>query len=128
MSLLFSIIQLLKKGKNAFPLEIPFTTNEIRIGTWIDGKPLYRKVIQISALLNNNNKNIPIDNSYVIKDFTVIISNGTYKMKLPIPGNNPVSAFLDCGHNQQYLVIQSTSDRTSFNDNYAILEYTKTTD
>lgn len=30
-----------------------FDANERRIGTWIDGKPLYRKVVYVSALPNN---------------------------------------------------------------------------
>lgn len=33
-------------GNKYYNTEIPYSTEEIRIGTWINGKPLYRKVYQ----------------------------------------------------------------------------------
>lgn len=33
-----------------------YSTTEQVIGTWIDGKPLYRKVIQLTTLPNNTTK------------------------------------------------------------------------
>ena len=34
-----------KEGNLYYNTEIPYSTEEVRIGTWIDGKPLYRRTI-----------------------------------------------------------------------------------
>lgn len=41
-----------------------YSTNEIIVGQWINGKPIYRKVIQGNASFNNNNwTSITVDNT-----------------------------------------------------------------
>ena len=36
-----------------------YSTSEQRIGTWIDGKPIYRKVLDCGLLLNSGVKEVP---------------------------------------------------------------------
>lgn len=106
-----------------------YSLEEQAIGTWIDGKPLYRKVVGIESLPNNEaliqNHNISgIDNIININGFA---TNGTEFR--PIPFNSATANRID---------IQITADRTSiyFRTNidvsafhaYIILEYTRTTD
>lgn len=108
-----------------------YSTNEINTGKkWIDGKPIYRKVISCgtlpnatSKLVNHNISNI--DNSRVY-GFAVRTSD---KREFPLPfssadGNGNIQ--LDLTSTQ--IQIASNIDRSSFNTSYVILEYTKTTD
>lgn len=39
------MLEVVRKGNKEYATEIPYSTTERRIGTWIDGKPLYEKVI-----------------------------------------------------------------------------------
>lgn len=43
-------LQVSKIMGKLFSQEIPYSTKEIRIGTWINGKPIYRKTIEINAI------------------------------------------------------------------------------
>ena len=44
-----------------------YTTTETRIGTWIDGKPLYRKTINFGNLPNNDTKYVAHNVSNISK-------------------------------------------------------------
>ena len=108
-----------------------YSTNEIKIGTWIDGKPLYRKVIQPVIIIGANaTVSVPhgISNlSQVLKvDATLFWSNKTY----PFP-----AIYEDLSKQVAINYIDSTNVYIkSFGDNWStqittiILEYTKTTD
>ncbi len=108
-----------------------YSTNEIKIGNWIDGKPLYRKVIQpVIEIGANATVSVPhgISNlSQVLKvDATLFWSNKTY----PFP-----AIYEDLSKQVVINYIDSTNVYIkSFGDNWAsqittiILEYTKTTD
>lgn len=39
-------------GSSSAPNDV-YSTEEVRIGTWVDGKPLYRKVLEFSNALNS---------------------------------------------------------------------------
>lgn len=103
------------------------TTEEVRVGTWIDGKPLYRKVYIFPTLANTGNVSVNIDNTFKVQKYDIYVENpNNFKFKLPVMGTNYISSFMDYTSNK--LTIQTTSDRTAFTNNYAIIEYTKTTD
>ena len=97
------------------------------IGMWYN-KPLYAKILTIPTLANNGEVYASYDSTYIIKSYDVYIENTTShaKIKLPIPGTNYVSTYLST--NNYRLNVQTSSDRTGFTNNYAIIEYTKTTD
>ena len=106
-----------------------YSTNEIKTGeNWIDGKPLYRKVINIGNLPNTGTKNVALNitnlsqiiNMYgyaIANDFTLplpyISTSAEYQVGIQVAGNN--------------LQIVTGFDRSAF-AGYVVVEYTKTTD
>ena len=105
-----------------------YSTSEQVIGKWIDGKPLYRKVITFGALANNGNKTIPYGSSNNLIKFDIYAKNptGNYLFKVPLGGTNYINSYVEMNSHQ--IVVQTNSDRTNVTDNYVIIEYTKTTD
>lgn len=111
---------------------VNYSTNEARVGTWIDGKPIYRKVFNIGTLPNATEKIYTTDLNWathtVVKiDGFAISSSGAI---LPINFSNPISAaqMIGCrttGTNT--ITVYTGLDRTNLTG-YVILEYTKTTD
>lgn len=103
-----------------------FTTETNTGMKWIDGKPLYRKVLTLGALKNNGDTSVNFDSSFVIKKYDIYCANPTnnIKFKLPVVGANYIAQYI----NGNTIIVQTTSDRTAFTDNYVIIEYTKTTD
>lgn len=108
-----------------------YSTEEVKTGeTWIDGKPIYRKVISCGALPNSTSKFVnhnisDIDNSRIY-GFAVRTSD---KREFPLPFSSADSngnVQLDLTSTQ--IQITTNVDRSSFNTSYVILEYTKTTD
>ena len=106
-----------------------YSTTEQVIGTWIDGKPIYRKVIQCGALPNSANKDV----AHNIQNFGETIScrgmavRTSDERALTIPDSTP-SAEIVCGATNENVYITTHNDRSSFDDSFLILEYTKTTD
>jgi len=111
-----------------------YSTTEHRIGTWINGKPLYRKVIDIGNLPNTNDKKIDTglifnSNNCILRNFYGVASysNG---ISFPLPYINPIdityTVSLNLNSNNQ-VVVTTGSDR-SLMTGYVVLEYTKTTD
>jgi hypothetical protein len=121
-------LQVIKKSEKLYSQEIPYSTTETKIGTWTDGKPLYRKVYPVGALKNNGSTVLNLSSEIRVKAFDVYCSNGQYNFKLPVVGTNYVAMFYRVGTNINLIEIQTTSDRTAYTDNYAIVYYTKTTD
>lgn len=109
--------------------QISYSTSEVKTGaTWIDGKPIYRKVVNCGALPNNIRKSIAhnITNlSKVIHTYGIAVGTDF----LPMPYVNVTGASYD----MQYwvetvnIVIATGNDRSSYTG-YITLEYTKTTD
>ena len=110
-----------------------YYTAEKRVGTWIDNKPIYRKVIDLGIIGNTNPKEINVEGSYD----TLISFNGymydSNGNKTPLRMN-----YLD-GHwiNAEYEVNSSNLKIRIYRDNNSswsnwylkiIIEYTKTTD
>ena len=106
-----------------------YSTTEKRIGTWIDGKPLYRKVVNLGALPNATTKAIAhgISNIGFIKLYGDAYSSTGNFFSLPfIPiteFNQAVNFYVSTGE----VVITSYLDRSNYTG-IAVLEYTKTTD
>lgn len=108
-----------------------YSTNEQKIGKWVDGSDLYRKTIYVSSLPNSSYTNIAhnISNLNVITDIQGIMRT---------PGNKTTVAFNFIGVDALYgtnarllvradatnVVIGTTSDWRN-NEAYITLEYTK---
>ena len=108
-----------------------YSTAEIRIGTWIDSKPLYRKVYNFGALPNNTSKSVAlnISNLNEITSIRGICKNPNADFVTPIPivfadGTNQLQVYVQSGQ----LSVYTSADRSSYTQSYIILEYTKTTD
>ena len=103
------------------------TTEQPTGAKWIDGKPIYRKVIDFGALPNNDTKYVAhnIANIDNITDISIIAKN-TSEFLILATGKNSVTDF-NTWITTTNINIHTDSNRTSFSA-YVTLEYTKTTD
>ena len=109
-----------------------YSTTETIVGTWIDGKPIYRKCFKKTGTLSNITTDIAnIDD--VIK-MQVLIKDNTNNYWRNIPwcynSNSYDNAFFGGAYlsNTGTLGFQVGSGLTGTSKYIAILEYTKTTD
>lgn len=124
---------LIKSGGNGDIDE--YSTTETKTNkVWIDGKPIYRKVINFGALPNNTTKSVAHNISNME---TVVSANLIGYYNLSQGGNCVVMPYIgsDFAHsvgfylNGTYVYCKSgTSLSASYPNSYATIEYTKTTD
>lgn len=105
-----------------------YSTNETKIGTWIDGKPIYRKTFNVTSVTNTNSDLVDISGLNVdnmVKLYGII--NGTY-LSMPMP-------LTDSSQNYNVILKSGTKIRGrvswgsgTFVSCYITIEYTKTTD
>lgn len=112
-----------------------YSTEETFTGKyWIDGKPIYRKVINVDSLPNAVRMDVPLNTNYD-KIITVrgmaYANNTTFGtdtfLPIPIPNETDISSSMKCFVQDGNLRIDVGSDRSAYSG-YFILEYTKTTD
>lgn len=112
-----------------------YSTTETRIGTWIDGSPLYRKVVNFGALPNAAQKKVVhgISNlKYVVFAYACSgrTNSGTPVTHTWFPINHarPDSAANSIGLwiEDTDITIQTGIDRTTSTETYVIIIYTKT--
>jgi len=111
-----------------------YSTSETKIGTWIDGKPLYRKVYT-GTKVSGSNKTISLSNLNIdyVNFYGFIYGNqGTTEGAYQFPINyyeNP-NSFIRANIHRKYMNLTIVSAAsTYFNGDYKIVvEYTKTTD
>lgn len=109
-----------------------YSTTERVIGTWINGKPLYRKVVSFGTLPNNNTKTVAhnISNIGIVTSIKGIGINTISHLYYVIPATsvdalgNQIQIYCD----NTDIYIKTGIDRSSITESYIILEYTKTTD
>lgn len=99
-----------------------YSTDEQRIGTWVDGKPIYRKVVDFGALPNNTGKYVAHNISNIENVIKLYGFGTTGQTFYPIP-NETFRAYT----NLQYIFLYTQDDRSNMNGIF-IMEYTKTTD
>lgn len=112
-----------------------FSTSEVRIGTWINGKPLYRRVFNFGVLPNNTSKNLTtnLSNTCVIHQLYGCTTSSSGYTTFPLP--YPAKASTDIIELTSYISgtshiisIITARDRSGFTNTYIVVEYTKTTD
>jgi hypothetical protein len=115
---------------------LTYSMEEKQVGYWIDGKPLYRKVINFGNLPNRDVKRVNHNISNIgrvikLTGMTQVDLGGTYGFSwspLPLVYSGSEYIFnttLSC--NKTEIVCKTTEDRSGFSA-YIIIEYTKTTD
>ena len=112
---------------NTLNEERSYSTSEVNTGKkWIDGKPIYRKVVDCGNLPNATSKTVNHNISNfgeLVTMFARAYSNNTY---LPIPygsTGDPAIIFIT----KTGVILSTTSNLSSWTDIKVILEYTKTT-
>ena len=117
-----------------------YSTDEIKVGTWIDGKPLYRRVIKVTDIdRDKNNIDIPISinnlNEIVNIGGTIKLSGmNTYKPITVIytDSSNTIDSHYNFGvyaiTNSYISLSYGNWWKEIFDKAYISLEYTKTTD
>ncbi len=112
-----------------------YTTGEQKIGTWIDGKPLYRKVVNyaptsvIGVAGQLTDINIPHGISNFRRAIKCIGTKGYTNYILPvIGGSNATSATLVKQVDATNIIFRIINDTWSPDTWSFIIEYTKTTD
>lgn len=109
--------------------EIEYSTAEQYANKkWIDGKKIYRKVVDCGTLLNNDSKVIPhnISNFGFLVSATGVWYKSNSWNPLPFPSTILENSIV-LGVNATNITITTGTDRTMWSA-YVILEYTKTTD
>lgn len=107
-----------------------YSTTEQIIGTWINGKPLYRKTIYVETLPNNTTLNIQhnvANVGQVVQVYGVGIyktSGGSNGQTIPYVSSG---GYLSVWFDETYLHIVTTADRSN-QYGYLSYEYTKSTD
>lgn len=110
-----------------------YSTEETRIGTWIDGKPIYRRVWSIN-LAESVNTNFEVADTSAFNLDTVVTVRGVIQNYTTGPAYSPIPDHVASGviriwvsiHNK--LIITNPDSRMINQPCIIILEYTKTTD
>jgi hypothetical protein len=112
-----------------------YSTTERRVGTWIDGKPIYQKTIDCGALPNATIKTIPhnisnIKEIYKIEGIAMIHTDSQHTVRsLPmVLRNADAVSNVALGVTNSNIEIDTTGNRTVYTLSYVTLQYTKTTD
>lgn len=103
-----------------------YSTTEKKIGTWIDGKPLYRKVIDFGALPNASEKSVAHNISNIDKFVKIegVCRGPSFSFTLP---HITDTYFISINVTKTEITIITDVDRSAWNG-IVFLEYTKTTD
>lgn len=110
-------------------VEFPnYSTEEQQVGTWIDGKPIYRKVIPTSLTAGINSITAPsnIDTFVTLRGMEK--ESGGAQAPIPKAHNSTFAYQIGMYYSGGYIYIEVGSNLTNITSAYIICEYTKTTD
>ena len=105
------------------------TTNEVPIGTWIDGKTIYRKAMYWGAMPNNTTvlKNHNIANiDYIVRVGGMAKNSATTPTYQNIPTANPTLEYNCALWANKNQIGMKTGDDRSYQTAYVWIEYIKT--
>lgn len=108
-----------------------YSKNEIEIGKWIDGKPLYRRVFDIPNTSINSSSTTVISfniSNHKIVNFGGYLHVGTSNYDYPINGFRALDYGVRSLSNGLQLLIGTSLSAESTASGKLIVEYTKTTD
>lgn len=116
---------------NPSPAASYSTDEQLTGGTWIDGKPIYRKTVDCGQLPNTTTKSVAhgITNIGVIINSYGVAFNPSTNTSQRLPFVSPSSTnCITFYYDTTKIYIETGMDRSSFKKSYITLEYTKTTD
>ena len=109
-----------------------YFTTEIDTGAkWIDGKPIYRKVIDFGALPNNTSKAVAHNISnlgWVLKLEGISKTDAGTRVSLPFVAISDVTSQISTKITDTEITCTTGTNRSGYTQTYFIVEYTKTTD
>lgn len=98
----------------------------IQIGTWVNGKPLYRKVIDVAPLPNASSKNVAtgVSASHIVNlsGFAYQPSNNRTFM-LPFLSDSPTTFITLLAQNTSVTINSYSADRSGFTTAYVYVDY-----
>lgn len=105
------------------------TTEALTGGTWIDGKVIYRKVINYGAMPNNSSKTVAhgISNLQRMIDISAIMGTSSAWRLLPYSPPDSLANSVQISSDGGNVWTQTGSSAWTTYSAYIILEYTKTT-
>lgn len=103
-----------------------YSTEETRIGTWIDGKPIYRRVFVFNSLLGSGGEIATIPNVETVVSIKGTANIAGQVTDLSYFNSSASSVTLAYTIGNKFMVYFGTS--TTLQSMIAIIEYTKTTD
>lgn len=107
-----------------------YSTTETRIGTWLNGKPLYRRAMPVTTVTGQKIYDIASWKVEIpVNLYGYVMNNGDHRpinFAICFTDNGPVY-FVSCFYVADTIRLQSHSGYAGFSG-YVILEYTKTTD
>ena len=112
---------------------VDYSTSEVNTGVkWIDGKDIYRKVVDLGALPNNTTKSVAHGITNISRFIKIegIANSTTDTTAISIPlvyDSNNASNNTSIKVNATNVLLETHTDRSGFNECYAILYYTKAT-
>ena len=120
--------------KTPFNKILTYSTEEVIIGKWIDGKPIYRKVVPVNFGISGTRIETAHNISnldFVIKQILIwydTTDNGWFYSDKD-KGINTYTVYINNVSSSNIVIGQNSYDwQTRTKNRYAILEYTKTTD
>ena len=119
--------------KNTYNADNMYSTDEMIVGKWIDGKPLYRKTIDCGALPNATTKLIAhnIENIGEIVKISGTATNPSAGRTLPLPHvtltTSSTSSHVKLVVTSTDIQIDASINLTIYTKSYVTIEYTKTT-
>lgn len=108
-----------------------YSTSEQRVGTWVDGKPIYKKTVNFGTLPNASAKHVDhnITNlDHFVKAEGIAWTASKAAVSLPFASPNQLVGAISLLATSTGIDINTGNDRREFANCYVTLYYTKTTD
>lgn len=110
-----------------------YSSEEQVIGKWIDGKPIYRRMITVNSISTSGNNMVDIENANIdcpIRLFGSCIFTTSNKRILLNYGvtKNLASADIQLYYNSENQILIGCNDPTKYTNFIILTEYTKSTD
>lgn len=110
-----------------------YSTTEQRIGTWIDGKPLYQKTIDFGVMPSSTTKSVAHGISNIkrvvsIEGYSFNSTAGNLTVPLPFVSTSALGSQMDIRCDFTNVTAITGTGRQNFAESFVTLRYTKITD